>query len=88
MVLIRCRLVVKRALSGKSWGSFPVLVCAIKELSVTAKSARSGIFNSETNVKEQIKENKQIEEQELKNRDGEITRQEQNRRLSRNNEDI
>jgi len=49
---------------------------------------RSGIFNSETNVKEQIKENKQIEEQELKNRDGEITRQEQNRRLSRNNEDI
>ena len=48
---------------------------------------RSGIFNSETNVKEQIKENKQIEEQEIQNRDGGRTRQEQNRRLSRNNND-
>ena len=46
---------------------------------------RSGIFNSETNVKEQIKENKQIEEQELRNRDGEITRQAQNRELSSRN---
>jgi hypothetical protein len=48
-------------------------------------SPLAGIFNSEANVKEQVKENKQIEEQQLRDGDGEMTRQAQNRRLSSRN---
>jgi len=45
-------------------------------------SPLAGIFNSETNVKEQVKENEQMVNN---NVDGGRTRQEQNRRLSRKN---
>lgn len=48
-------------------------------------SPLAGVFNSEENVKEQVKENKQIEEQQLRDGDGEMTRQAQNRRLSSRN---
>ena len=41
-------------------------------------SPLAGIFNSEANVKEQVKENEQM----TNNKDGEMTRQAQNRRLS------
>ena len=45
-------------------------------------SPLAGIFNSEANVKEQVRENKQIENQEIIEGNSGETRQEQNRRLS------